>query len=158
MRATQFAVVVFGVVVGAEVGLAQRAPAPVPAAAPVVPLVNEERLRLQPEDAETFSGTTLNVVGDPERPGFYVIRRRFKPGEMSRPHMHSGDRLVTVIKGTWWTGEGDVFEPSKTIPVRAGGFMLHPAGFHHWDGAKDEEVIVQIIGMGPVTTTDVERR
>jgi gentisate 1,2-dioxygenase len=106
----------------------------------------------------TFPGTTLNVVGDPEKPGLYVIRRRFKPGEMSRPHRHSTDRLVTVIKGTWWTGEGDVFAPATTIPIKPGGFMLHPAGFHHWDGAKDEEVIVQIIGMGPVVTTDTERK
>ena len=68
------------------------------------------------------------------------------------------DRFVTVIKGTWWTGEGNVFDPGKTVAVKAGGFMLHPKGLHHYDGAKDEEVIVQIIGMGPVTTTDVEAR
>ena len=31
--------------------------------------------------------------------------------------------------------------------------MLHPANGVHWDGAGQEEVIVQIIGVGPVTTT-----
>ena len=31
--------------------------------------------------------------------------------------------------------------------------MKHPAGAHHYDGAKDEEVIVQLMGMGPSTTT-----
>jgi gentisate 1,2-dioxygenase len=126
--------------------------------AAVVPLVDPDHRRMQPEAALSFSGTTLNVAGDPSKPGLYVIRRRFKPGEMSRPHMHNTDRLVTVITGTWWTGEGDVFSPEATVPIRAGGFMLHPAGLHHFDGAKDEEVIVQIIGMGPVTTTDTERR
>jgi hypothetical protein len=124
--------------------------------AAVKPLVDAEHRRMQPEEALNFPGTTLNVVGDPEKAGLYVIRRRFKPGEMSRPHVHNEDRLVTVIKGTWWTGEGDVFSPGKTVPIKTGGFMLHPAGLHHYDGAKDEEVIVQIIGRGPVTTTPTE--
>ena len=34
--------------------------------------------------------------------------------------------------------------------------MFHPAGFHHYDGAKDEEVTVQIMGMGPVKTVQTE--
>lgn len=134
-----------------EIGRAQQAP-------PVVPLVDSTHRRMQPEAALTFTGTTLNVVGDPAKPGLYVIRRRFKPGEMSRPHMHNTDRLVTVIKGTWWTNEGDVFSPATAVPIKAGGFMLHPAGLHHYDGAKDEEVIVQIIGIGPVVTTDTEKK
>ena len=41
-------------------------------------------------------------------------------------------------------------------PIKPGGFMFHPAGYHHYDGARDEEVIVQIIGMGPVQTTQTE--
>jgi len=100
----------------------------------------------------------ITVFGDPAKPGLYAIRRRFKPGEMSRPHDHDKDRLVTVIKGTWFTGEGDVFDPAKTTAVKTGGFMFHPANFHHWDGAKDEEVIVQIIGMGPVQTVNTEKK
>ena len=75
---------------------------------------------------------------------------------MSTPHFHDQDRLVTVIKGTWYSGEGDVLDPARTTPMKTGAFMLHPAGLHHFDGAKDEEVIVQIIGMGPVTSTDTE--
>ena len=121
-------------------------------------LVDPKNLRMQPEAAEAAFGkdVQVSVFGDPAKPGLYAIRRRFKPGEMSRPHFHDKDRLVTVIKGTWYTGEGDVFEPAKTVPVKTGGFMLHPAGLHHYDGAKDEEVIVQIIGMGPVQTTNTE--
>ena len=33
----------------------------------------------------------------------------------------------------------------------------NPANGHHFDGAKTEEVTVQIIGMGPVQTTRVEK-
>jgi hypothetical protein len=38
----------------------------------------------------------------------------------------------------------------------AGGMMFHPAGLHHYDGAKEEDVIVQIMGMGPVQTIQTE--
>ena len=118
-------------------------------------------LRVSPDDITWNGGAAMQsivIAGDPAKPGLYVIRNRFPPGQMSRPHFHNQDRYVTVIKGTWWTATGpdaDVFNPDKTVPQKPGTFMLHPAGAHHYDGAKDEEVIVQIIGMGPVTTTPV---
>jgi quercetin dioxygenase-like cupin family protein len=120
------------------------------------PLVDAAHKRMQPEAALT--GGSVKVFGDPAKPGMYVYRNRFAPGQTSRPHFHDQDRYVTVIKGTWWTGEGDVFEPDKMVPIKTGGFMFHPAGFHHYDGAKDEEVIVQIMGMGPVQTTQTEKK
>ena len=96
-------------------------------------------------------GTASNVVvlGDPSKPGVYVVRNTFAPGRGSRPHVHDQDRVVTVIKGTWWVHlgpESDVYDPSKMTPVKAGGFVFHPANGHHYDMAKDEEVIVQISG------------
>ncbi len=93
------------------------------------------------------------IQGDPSRPGVYVVRAKFSPGAMTRPHWHPEDRYVIVVQGTWYTGEGDNFEPDKMTPLKPGSFMLHPAKAHHYDGAKDEEVIVQIIGVGPSDTT-----
>ena len=62
-----------------------------------------------------------------------------------------------VVKGTWYTGEGDVFKPETMVPIKAGGFMFHPAGYHHYDGSMDDnEVIVQLMGYGPVTTVQTE--
>ena len=104
------------------------------------------------------AGNTV-VLGDPTKPGLYVVRNRFLPGRGSRPHYHDQDRLVTVIKGTWWVHlgpESDTYAPEKMTPVKPGGFVLHPAFGHHYDMAKDEEAIVQIIGMGPVKTTQLE--
>ena len=118
-------------------------------------------IRVNPDDVKWTDGTAMQsivIAGDPTKPGIYVIRNRFPPHQMSQPHFHNQDRFVTVIKGTWWTASGpdaDVFNPDKTTPLVAGSFMKHPAGGHHYDGAKDEEVIVQIMGMGPVTTTSV---
>lgn len=104
-----------------------------------------------------YDGVKFAIVhGDPTKPGVYVIRAKFSPGSMTRPHWHPEDRFVTVLQGTWYTGEGDSFEPDKTQPLKAGSFMLHPAKAHHYDGAKDEEVIVQIIGIGPSATNLVD--
>ena len=95
---------------------------------------------------------TIALLGDPSKPGWYIIRIRFPAGTMSRPHHHDQDRFVTVIQGTWHAGRDGSYDPNKTVPIKAGGFMKHPAGAVHYDGAKDEDVIVEIRGMGPVKT------
>ena len=99
-------------------------------------------------------GILLAVVsGNPQGPGTYVIRVRFPPGIMSSPHFHGEDRNVVVLKGTWYAGTDDSWDPDRTVALPAGSFMKHPAGAVHYDGAKDEEVTVQIIGIGPSSTT-----
>ena len=95
------------------------------------------------------------VAGNPKEAGLYVIRAKFAPHTMSRPHWHPEARFVTVMKGTWWAGTGEVFDPEKTTPVQTGGFAIHAPGKVHYDGAKDEEVIVQISGIGPSGTNVV---
>jgi hypothetical protein len=115
-------------------------------------------IRVAPDDIKWldqpgYDGVKFAVIeGDPSKPGIYVIRARFSPGTMTRPHWHPEARYVTVLQGTWYTGEGDTFEPDKTVAQQPGTVMLHPAKAHHYDGAKDEEVIVQIIGLGPSAT------
>jgi hypothetical protein len=108
---------------------------------------------------------TGTIFGDPSKPGIYITRNLFKagpgggkPGGGSMPHYHDQDRYVTVIKGTWYVAlgpEADVYNPDKMTPIHEGGFVFHPANGHHYDGAKDEDVIVQIIGMGPVKTINI---
>lgn len=98
------------------------------------------------------------IAGDPARPGMYVIRLTFPPGYGNRPHAHSQDRYITVIQGTWWVAlgpAGEVYDPGRMVPMKPGSFVKHPAGGAHYDGARGEEVVVQIIGMGPVTTTQL---
>ena len=97
------------------------------------------------------------LAGDPEKAGFYLLRARFAPGVFSTPHHHSTDRHVTVIKGTWYTGTDESFDRDKAVALPAGSYMMHPAGAVHYDGAKDEEVIVEIKGIGPVTTVRLPR-
>lgn len=118
-------------------------------------------VRIGPEEVQWKEppfglGVQIAIIeGDPSKPGIYVQRVKFPPGLFSRPHFHPEDRHVVVLKGTWYTGTGDTFDPSKAIPLKAGSYMKHPAGAVHWDGAKDEEVILQIVGYGPSGTTPI---
>jgi quercetin dioxygenase-like cupin family protein len=95
------------------------------------------------------------MAGDPAKPGLYVARIKFPPGVMSTNHHHGEDRHIVVLQGTWYTGTGSEFTPDKTIPLKVGSYMKHPAGETHFDGAKNEEVILQIVGIGPSTTVRV---
>ena len=90
------------------------------------------------------------LLGDPDRPGMYVIRVKFPPHLMDSPHWHPNARYVTVLEGTWYTGTGDTFDLARAVPLVPGSLMLHPAKAVHWDGSGgNETVIVQIIGYGP---------
>ena len=108
---------------------------------------------VQWKDLPGYGGLQYAVIeGDPSKEGIYVVRVKFPPGLMTRPHYHPEDRHAIVIKGTWYTGTGDSFDPATTVGLKPGTYMKHPAKGHHYDGAKDEEVILQIIGYGPSGT------
>ena len=118
-------------------------------------------VRMTPEQADWkdvpngHGVQTAVVSGDPGKAGLYVVRVKFPPGIMSAPHFHPEDRHAVVLKGTWYTGTDDSWDPDRTVALKPGSYMKHPAGAIHYDGAKDEEVIVQITGYGPSGTTEV---
>jgi quercetin dioxygenase-like cupin family protein len=105
------------------------------------------------------AGTNEEAVlfGDPGKEGPYVIRIKWLPGHFSHPHFHNSDRFFAVISGTWWVGTGTSFDPNATVPIPAGSYVLHKAGQVHFDGAKNEETIIQVTGFGPVVTTPAEK-
>ena len=96
------------------------------------------------------------LFGDPTKPGYYMVMNRFKPGNFSKPHFHPNDRFITVVKGTWYVGTGNKWDKDATVPVKAGGAVIHFGKQVHYDGAKDEEVILIITGEGPATLTPVD--
>jgi quercetin dioxygenase-like cupin family protein len=102
---------------------------------------------------------TSVVAGDPLKAGLYVIMVRFHAGNhFSRPHFHPHDRFITVLQGTWWVGSGTKFDPDATVPMPAGSFVTHFGQQVHFDGAKDEDVILVITGEGPGTVTPAETK
>jgi len=97
------------------------------------------------------------VLGDPAKPGLYVIRAYFPPHVMDSPHTHPNDRYVTVLQGVWYTGTGSTFDLAKAVPLGPGSVMFHPANASHWDGsAGNEPVVVQITGWGPAPSVPVD--
>ena len=98
------------------------------------------------------------VVGDPTKPGFYAVYNKWTKGNhFSRPHFHPNDRYIVVLQGTWWVGTGPHFDPAETKPIPAGSFVKHTGKEVHWDGAKEEDAVLLIMGEGPATSTLVEK-
>jgi replicative DNA helicase len=98
-----------------------------------------------PVDAR--GGQNAVVVGDPNKPGFYMVYTKWTKGNhFSHPHFHPNDRYIVVLQGTWWVGSGAKFDPEHgTVPMPAGSFVTHYGKQVHWDGAKDEDAVLLIL-------------
>ncbi len=108
---------------------------------------------------ESPAGSAQVVLfGDPNKPGLYGVLTKWHAGHMSRPHFHPNDRYITVLSGTWWVGTGPKYDPASTKPVPAGSFVTHYAKGVHYDGAKEADVVLEIVGMGPATSTPAEQK
>jgi hypothetical protein len=113
-----------------------------------------------PKDIKWKMGTGSDqavIFGDPDKPGLYGILIRWHPGNFSHPHFHNTDRYAYVISGTWWVSSSDTYDLSKTYPMPAGSVVTDLANTVHFDGAKDGDALLELVGMGPVTTTPVKK-
>jgi hypothetical protein len=114
-----------------------------------------------PKDIKWVRGNgaeTAVLVGDPSKPGLYVVLQKWLPHNNSHPHFHPNDRFITVLSGTWWVNTGPKYDTDGMKPVPAGSFVTHFGKEIHYDGAKDAECILQIVGMGPATATQAEQK
>jgi hypothetical protein len=102
--------------------------------------------------------STAVLRGDLSKPGQYIALVKWSAHHMSRPHWHPNDRYLTVISGTWWVGTGTKFDPDNTVPIPPGSFVIHYGKQVHFDGAKDEDVILEVVGEGPATSTNAEEK
>ena len=95
------------------------------------------------------------LFGDTTKPGLYGVLTKWVAGNyFSKPHFHPNDRFITVISGTRWVGSGPNFDPANgNVPMPAGYFVTHYGKQVHWDGAKDVDAVLLIVGNGPATAT-----
>lgn len=107
---------------------------------------------------DPIGAKTAVLAGDPSKPGLYVMLVKWTPHHMSHPHWHPNDRFITVLSGTWWVGTGTKFDPDATVPMPTGTFVEHFGKQVHYDGAKDEEAVLEIVGEGPATATPAEKK
>jgi quercetin dioxygenase-like cupin family protein len=97
---------------------------------------------------------TAVLFGDPSKPGVYVIRIKYAAGAKVMPHWHPDEvRTVTVLYGTYYFAVGEQWDESKMRPYPVGTFLSEPARTPHYAWAKDGEVIVQFMGLGPTGIT-----
>ncbi len=90
------------------------------------------------------------LVGDPSKPGPYVIRVKLPHGTRMAPHRHAEDRIYTVISGLFYIGLGDEFDETKLQAFPPGTMVVLPAGQSHFHCAKSGEYVTQVTAIGPL--------
>jgi quercetin dioxygenase-like cupin family protein len=99
------------------------------------------------------------LFGDPSKPGVYVIRIKYAAGAKVMPHWHPDEvRSATVLSGTYYFAVGEQWDESKMRPYPVGTFLSEPARTPHYAWAKDGEVIVQFMGLGPTGITMIPQK
>ena len=66
--------------------------------------------------------------------------------------------LCRVVRHFGGWAPAKKFDPDNTVPMTAGSYVIHYGGKVHYDGAKNEEAVIQVWGMGPATSTPAEKR
>jgi hypothetical protein len=108
--------------------------------------------------SDPIGAQTAVLAGDPSKPELYVMLVKWPPHHMSHPHWHPHNRFITVLSGVWWIGTGTKFDPNATVAMPAGSFVEHFARHAHYDGAKDEGCVIEIVGEVPATATPAESK
>jgi quercetin dioxygenase-like cupin family protein len=90
------------------------------------------------------------VVGEPAKPGPYVIRVKVPSGVKLMPHRHPEDRVYTVISGVFYIGLGDEFDADKLQAYPPGSLIVLPGNTPHFHWAKSGEYISQVNAIGPL--------
>jgi len=97
------------------------------------------------------------LVGDPSKPGPYVIRVRLPAGTRMMPHKHPEDRVYTVISGIFYIGLGETFDESKLTAYAPGSVVVLPGDQPHFHWAKSGEYITQVTALGPLGLFYIDR-
>ena len=79
------------------------------------------------------AGTNEQAVlfGDPSKPGPYVVRLKWLPGKLSRPHFHPTTASSRDLRSGGWDRRN--IRSRRTCPPPA---LRHPYGQSQYDGAR----------------------
>ncbi|RWX36664.1 cupin domain-containing protein [Rhizobium leguminosarum] len=94
----------------------------------------------------------VTILGDPSKPGPYSQLLKVGAGAKIPAHHHEGDRVGTVLKGTWHFGFGPKFEEDKLKTLPVGSVYTEPSEAPHFAMTAEEPVVVLITGFGPTDT------
>jgi len=94
----------------------------------------------------------VTILGDASKPGPYAQLLKVGANAQIAAHHHAGDRVGTVLEGTWHFGYGTQFDRAKLKTLPAGSVYTEPAKAPHFAMTGSEPVVVLITGTGPTDT------
>ena len=113
-------------------------------------VIHPEDILWKPFPAFPPAARLAVLVGDPTKPGPYLIRVKLPAGTKMLPHRHPEDRIYTVISGVFYIGLGDQFDESKLSANAPGSVIVLPGGQPHFHWAKSGEYVTQVSAIGPL--------
>jgi quercetin dioxygenase-like cupin family protein len=113
-------------------------------------VIRSEDVQWQPFAAFPAAARLAVLVGDPTKPGPYVIRVKLPGGTKMLPHRHPEDRIYTVISGVFYIGLGEEFDEAKLTAHAPGSVVVLPGNQPHFHWAKSGEYITQVSAIGPL--------
>lgn len=72
------------------------------------------------------------IAGDPATTGLVTVRFEMPAGYKIPPHFHPTDEHVTVLKGSFSLGMGDVIDKAHALTLSPGGYAVAMANMHHY--------------------------
>ena len=121
-----------------------------PARAISFPVHPPEAIDWQPFPAFPPSARLAILVGEPSKPGPYVVRVKVPAGVKLMPHKHPEDRIYTVISGVFYIGLGSRFDGDQSERLSAGCLIVLPGDTPHFHWAKSGEYVTQVTAIGPL--------
>lgn len=119
-------------------------------------VIRSEELQWRPFPAFPPEARLAVLVGDPTKPGLYLIRVKLPDGTKMMPQQHPEDRIYTVISGIFYIGLGREFDEHTLTAHGPGSVVVLPGGQPHFHWAKSGEYITQVSGIGPLGLSYVD--
>jgi uncharacterized RmlC-like cupin family protein len=94
----------------------------------------------------------VTILGDASKPGVYAQLLKVGAEAQIPAHHHAGDRVGTVLQGTWHFGYGGQFDKAKLKTLPVGSVYTEPSNAPHFAMTSNEPVVVLITGTGPTDT------
>jgi uncharacterized RmlC-like cupin family protein len=94
----------------------------------------------------------VTILGDASKPGPYAQLLKVGANAQIAAHHHSGDRVGSVLQGTWHFGYGTQFDNAKLKTLPVGSVYTEPSNELHFAMTGNEPVVVLITGTGPTDT------
>jgi hypothetical protein len=90
------------------------------------------------------------IVGEPAKPGPYVIRVKAPSGVKLMPHRRPEDRIYTVMSGVFYIGLGAQFDGDKVKRYPPGSVIVPHGDTWRFHWAKSGAYITPVSAIGPL--------